>query len=170
MEITREQALALANDETVKLSNGMTLRFRRTPDHDTTLNEFDCYGKTEWVPAGDRSRPAGFDGMAEKIWSYNDWCWWQPPADLRSGWHNYEHKNSLRTTVRNIVSFGFDIYWLELCHGTNAYGDPIVVEYTVMGGNEPLQSDDDVADTLIDMAADIEIPVNLETQKEMEDQ
>jgi hypothetical protein len=156
MKLTQEQALDLANGETVELDNGMSLRFRMEPD-DITINDFDCYGKVSHIGRGNGDRPAGFDGMAEKLWGYNEQYWWQPPDDLRPNWHNYEHKNHLREVVRNILSFGFDIYILELCNGTNAYGEPIVVDYTACGGHEPLQKDTDMAETLIDLAHDLDV-------------
>lgn len=156
MKLTYEQAFALVKQGQIDLDDGRTLRFRQEPDSDTTLNDYDCYGKVSHIWKGDGDRPSGFDGMAEKLHTGFDEYWWQPPEDLRKGWHNYEHKDHLRRTVREILSFGFDCYWLEICQGQNAYGDPIVVDYTVTGGHEPLTNDEDTAHTLMDMAYELD--------------
>ena len=161
MKLTKEQALELAQTNTLELDNGKTLRFRMSPD-DTRINDWDCYGKVVHIWKGDDARPQDFDGMAEKIHTPFDSYWWQPPQDLRSGWHNYENKNKFRQTIVDILTFGFDNYWIELCDGENAYGEPVVQDYTVCGGFEPLQNDDDVADTLMDMAYELTVEETVE--------
>lgn len=158
MKLTKEQALELATSNTLELDNGQTLRFRTSPD-DTSINDFDCYGKVSHIFRGNSERPDGFDGMAEKIWGYTEQYWWQPPDDLRSGWHNYEYKEQLRKNVEHILAFGFDRYWLEICDGVNAYGEPIVIDYTVTGGYEPLQNDEDIAYSIMEMAYQLDVEI-----------
>lgn len=158
MKLTKEQALELVQNKKLELGDGRILQFRMTPS-DLSINEWECYGTVEHIRHGNTARPKHFDGMAEKIWGYNEQYWWQPPADLRSNWHSYEHKNKFRETVRNILSFGFDDYWIELCQGENAYGDPIVVDYVALGGLEPLQDDTDMADTVVEMSCELDMSV-----------
>lgn len=152
MRLTTEQATALVKDGKVALDNGQTLRLRIEPDDTTTINDYDCYGKVSLIYRGDSDRPAGFDGMAEKLWGYHEQYWWQPPDDLRKEWHTYEHKTHLRKVVHEILSFGFECYWLELCAGTDAYGKPVIVDYVVTGGYEPMMSDTDKVDVVMDLA------------------
>lgn len=157
MELTKEQALELAQTNTLELDNGQTLRFRMSPD-DLSINDWDCYGTIEHIGRNGRSeRPHNFDGMAEKIWGYNEQYWWQPPDDIRSQWHDKEIRKQFRETVKNILAFGFDCYWIELCEGSNAYGEPIVVDYAVCGGFEPLQNDEHIADSIMEIAYQLDV-------------
>lgn len=159
MELTAEQLQDLASDGHVRLSDDIIVQWKELPDEDTRINDYDCYGKVEWRkpdPYRRDRRPKGFDGMAEIVWGYNEAYWWQPPADLRSGWHNYEHKDHLRNCVREILAFGFYVYKVELCKGEDAYGNPIVVDYATIGGIEPLIDNDDKASYLADLICELD--------------
>lgn len=147
MKLTDEQIKDLAMSGQIELDNGDVVRFTEEPDEDTRVNDFDCYGKVEdtWGRRGRTERPDGFDGMAEKIHTGRDEFWWQPPDDLRSGWDTSEVRSAMRDIVREILTYGFSIYCVELCRGVNAYGDPIVVDFATMGGIEPLDDDDKVS-------------------------
>lgn len=157
MELSKEQLHDLVGSGEIELDNGDVLRFTELPDEDTRVGDFDCYGKVEhiWRRTYRPERPDGFDGMAEKIHTGRDEFWWQPPDDLRSGWHSYEHRNHLRNLVRDILSYGFVVYRVELCRGRDAYGQAIVVDYATIGGIEPFQTDDDKVGFLSDLVCDI---------------
>ena len=157
MKLTDEQALDLVKDGTLDIGGGYLLRFRMEPDDATSVNDFDDYGKVHHCYRdNDSRRPEGFDGMSEKISTPYDTYWWQPPEDLRSGWHNYEHKRHLRNALLDVLTFGFSVYIVELCHEADAYGRPIVVDYNSCGGYEPLMSDDDIAGELVNIVWDME--------------
>jgi hypothetical protein len=159
MELTTAQLQDLVSDGKVRLSDDIIIQWAELPDEYTSFNDYDCYGKVEWRKPdyyGRHRRPEGFDGMAEIVWGYNEAYWWQPPADLRSGWHNYEHKNHLRNCVREILAFGFYLYKVELCQGEDAYGRPIVVDFATLGGIEPLLKDDVKSEYLADLVAELD--------------
>lgn len=153
MKITKDQALELAKYQTVDIGDGFTLRFREEPDDYITINDYDYLGKV--APIGRReyqpTRPEGFDGMAEKISTQGDTFWWQPPDDLRKGWLDNPLRATLRQSVQDILNYGYQVFFVELCYGTDGYGKPIVVDYGTLGGIEPFASDDDKADYLMDI-------------------
>lgn len=159
MEITQTQALELATYGTVDIGDGFSLRFREEPDDCTTINDDDYLGKV--APIGRRdylpSRPEGFDGMAEKVHTQYDSFWWQPPDDLRKGWLGNPLRGKLRQLVKDILEYGYQVFIVELCHGTDAYGKPIVVEFGCLGGIEPFMSDDDKACYLKDIVWEMNV-------------
>ena len=157
MKITKEQAEQLVDNGTLQLDDGRVLRFREDADNDTTINDYDYLGKV--APIGRReyqpTRPEGFDGMAEKISTQGDTFWWQPPDDLRKGWLDNPLRATLRQSVQDILNYGYQVFIVELCHGTDGYGKPIVVDYGTLGGIEPFMGDDDKADYLMDIVFEI---------------
>lgn len=159
MDITKEQARELARHGTLELPNGMTLRYRQEQDDTTTVNNYDYLGKVAVISRWESQsqRPEGFDGMAEKISTQWDTFWWQPPDDLRKGWVTYEHKNHLRNAVRDVLSYGFQVLFVELCDGDDAYGNPVVVDYACLGGVEPFTDDDDVAEYVHDLVYEVNV-------------
>lgn len=157
MEITEKQAKDLATLGEIELGNNYKLRFREEQDSDTSINDFDYLGTVKHIWRRNEPRPEGFDGMAEKISTHRETYWWQPPTDLRQGWHNYEHKDHLRKVVRDILEFGFFTYTVELCYGTDAYGNDVVVDYACCGGYEPFADDNDIAEAIKDITYQIEI-------------
>lgn len=141
--------------DTLELPNGRTLRLLITPDDGFTINEFDCYGRTEWVSKnwlGHHTRPESMDGQARVISSdYRSVCWWQPPADIAA-----EHISEILKSVRDIQEFGFQVWTLELLNGTDAYGRDVVVSYSTTGGIEPF-TDSDCADSIVrDLLSELE--------------
>lgn len=158
MELTDNQIQALVSHGTLELPNGDVLQFTELPDDDTRVGDFDCYGKVEhlWRTSGHTQRPNGFDGMAEKIHTGRDEYWWQPPADLRSGWVGSEIRPQLRNLVRDILTYGFSVYKVELCRGTDAYNSPVVVDYATIGGIEPFGDDDDKVGYVADLVAELQ--------------
>lgn len=162
MELTSEQLRDLVRDGKIELGHGEFLRFTEEPDTDTRLGDFDCYGEVYhiWRGRGQSERPDGFDGMAEKIHTQYDSFWWQPPADLKERWHNEQTRKVWRNVVRDILSYGFVVYRVELCRGTDVYGKPIVVGYGTIGGIEPFPTDDGKVSYLSDIVADLNEWVN----------
>lgn len=168
METTLERLGDLATTGTLDIGGGFTLRFRQEPDEFTTMNDFDCYGRTEWSPnnryTGNTHRPDGFDGMAEKlVTDRGNTLWWQPPAgckDDRRQWHTDKtYQRAMRQTVRDIVEYGFVSYVVELVNGTDAYGRPIVVDFACVGGVEPFAEID--LGCLDDVVAQLKVPQNV---------
>lgn len=160
--LSNEQLNKLAMFDTIELDNGYFMRLLEMPDHHTEINDFDCYGKVSWCARNPYTghyspRPEGFDGMAEIVRTYNgEGAWWQPPADLRDTWNeDTPLRNKLRTTVREILDYGFRALVLELLKGRDAYGNHIVVAYSNTNGIEPLMDRADVASVVSDMVYDL---------------
>jgi len=160
----REIAEQIAGEDSHTLPNGEVVRFRQEPDEHTTLNDYDYLGRTEWVQVsnvtGFHTRPTNMDGCAE-ILSHDRGhvLWWQPPvsdkADRRR-WHNDpEWSRVIRQVVRDVTTYGFVTYTVELCRGTDAYGKPVVVAVESQGGFEPCQDSADIADSLADLVREL---------------
>ena len=153
---------------TIEIGNGYTARLSLDFDDVCTINDFDCYGKVFHVArntwnGSHADRPEGCDGMAEIItYGRGDAVWWQPPSfdkeDRRRWYEDHEYRTMLRRQVTDILAFGFHILRLEICQGTDAYGRPIVVDYSVIGGIEPFCDAETLASYVRDLAYDIEVP------------
>ncbi len=161
---TKETAhnVVLYGESGYDLPNGKTIRLREEPDHDTRINDWDCYGKVEHLNGyGSRNRPQHFTGMAEIVRTHSEQYWWQPPCtdkeDVSRWYSDSEYRNTLRNTVREILDFGFQTYVLEICEGEDAYGNPIVQDYTTLGGIEPLVSNETKEDYVYDMMFELGI-------------
>ena len=166
METTTIKELAhnvvLYGEAGYDLPNGTTLRLREEPDNDTSLNDWDCYGKVEWLSGyGSRNRPEHFNGMAEIMRTHRENYWWQPPSfdkqSIAQWYSDSEYRNSLRNQVREILDFGFRVLILEVCSGEDAYGNPIVKDYTTIGGVEPLIDDTTTEGYVYDMILELGI-------------
>lgn len=135
--------------------DGRSLLLTIESDQDISVNDFDCYGRVEWVddrqqndygyPVG---RPAGFDGNAEKLHVGRgcDACWWQPPAGSDRGTVEFR---DLRQLVEDVLEYGFATYVVELREGTDHYGRPIVIDSESLGGVEPGPVDTYIVDQLV---------------------
>ena len=125
--------------DTVELPDGRTLRLRITPDETTRLDDFDIYGDAYAVKSERTVELLSISGPFD----------WEPPADYED--MTEDAKATLRVLVGEIVSFGFVAVWLEVLDGTkDAYGKPVVKDYAVIGGVEPLAGDYDIAYVLTD--------------------
>jgi len=129
--------------DTLELDDGRMLRLKTNVDQDATINDFDCYGKisTEHERTTDygyKSRPSDMTGNAEKLWYGNDgpW-WWEPPADVKRTDPNFP---ALRDSVRELLAFGFKGVILELCEGTDYYGNPVVIRAASLWGIDGLDN------------------------------
>lgn len=138
-EKTTEDCLRMLREDgdIVLLPDGRTVRLRIEPDHDTIINDFDCWGKVGWEQydrsMGYHRRPDGFDGNSERMsYGNSDPYWWQPPADgPKRGTPEFD---ALRREVQELCEFGFVVLILEVLDGDDAYGNGIVVNYTALGG------------------------------------
>lgn len=93
------------------IDGGYSLIPVRKPDDCISINDYDCYGKVEWVYCRSQ-RPAGFDGSAEIIdRERGQVLWWQPYREGRK-----IYNTSDRLMVKDIVEHGF---W---CYGIKVYG------------------------------------------------
>lgn len=157
--LTKDEALSLVYRGHFTLPDGSRLRIQEVPDENTSISDFDCYGKVEWTqddPSYGAVRPAHFDGTAEKL--TNTWystLWWQPPVYTKSErrhWHqNPEYRREMRQMVHDITHYGFIDLRLEHCMGEDAYGRWIVIKVAQTGGLEPFLSDNDKAEVVMDM-------------------
>lgn len=102
--------------DTVEINDRFRLRLMIEHDPDSSINDYDCYGKIEWC---DRyhyhgTRPAGFNGAARKLWASSDAFWWQP-WDTKE-WAALTHEQQTRhlTLVRDLVEYGFKQVGLAL--------------------------------------------------------
>lgn len=146
MNLTPEQIAELADDgDVLKLDDGRMLRLRLAVDEDTSINDFDGFGKTEQYShryiyeEGRAQRPSNFTGNSEKVQiSRGDWIWWEPPTNgPKRGTPEFVE---FRQQVRDLLECGFYVVTLELCDGTDAYGRPIVVDMTSLGGVDDVSS------------------------------
>lgn len=158
--MNNEQIKELVSNKTFDLPNGLVLNLKEQPDDYTTIEDFvDCYGKVvqrnrhRYSGYGEQ-RPYEFDGKAEVIRTFDCEWWWQPPSDITK-----EQIATMRSTVREILDWGFKTLVLEVCEGKDAYGKDIVRDYTTLGGIEPLLDDDYTIDIVQDMVQDLDMAV-----------
>lgn len=112
--------------DTVELPGGFTLKLWLEPDQDTTINDFDCYGRVEWVHYrdGHAQRPATMDGAARKLETdYPYVLWWQPRDEIKGDPEAIEAEASY---VADIVRYGYTIVGLELLAPSERVGRPWV--------------------------------------------
>lgn len=167
MKLTQEQLTDLAVLQTVTLDNGLIVKYRTEPDNDMSVNEWDCYGKvapreTNRYSGRKSERPEEFNGSAEIIHTQFDEFWWQPPTDLKATWKkDMVQYRAMRQSLHDILQWGFDMYFVEICQGTDAYGHDIVLDYGVLGCVEPMIKDEYKIEILRDVLADIEMEVTV---------
>jgi hypothetical protein len=143
--------------DTVELPDGTTFRLRLSPD-DLTFSDMetpDGLGTVAWVDDRDGrgERPRDFTGNAEKLpIGRGDRVWWEPPRDVPRSHPSFR---DMRTTVRDILEFGYTVVILEHCDGTDAYGRAIVRDVASLGGVEPSPTSDYLAEILADLALEL---------------
>jgi hypothetical protein len=152
---TLGKLLADAGDNTIVEYAGARWRFRVEPDYDTSINDYDCYGRVAPVVSRygqQQERPDGFDGGAEILsWRGHERYWWQP-YDVTDA----VYRSATRQTVCDILEYGFLMLFVErLRDEDDAYGRPVVDDYSVVGGIEPFPSDDDLSDLISDVVSEI---------------
>ncbi len=159
-----EQLTELVERGSTTLDNGIKIKWRAEPDNDMSVNDWDCYGKvqprtTKRYSGYKSERPDGFDGMAEVIHTQYDEFWWQPPADLKATWKkDIEQYRSIRESLHDILQWGFDMYFVEICQGTDAYGNDVVLDYSVLGAIEPMIKDAYKVEILSGILFELDIP------------
>lgn len=150
----------------VDLPTGRALHLREEADDVGPLeqiNGVDVYGRVGWGRKdGYRSslyvgcqtkRPDGFDGRARVLLREGDLrLWWQPPATVPDG--DLAHEAA---RVRDAVTYGFRVAFVELVDGRDAYGSPIVREFECLGALEWDWLDDESyrLDVLEQLAGDV---------------
>lgn len=128
------------------VGNGRKVRYLVEPDHFAHLNDWDDYGRTEWVKPHrwgtykHAERPDGFDGSARILNVGGDDVWWQPPSD----WHTLTPETQRHTLdmVYRILEVGYQWVTVEVCEGADHYGNPIVTGAYSYGGVEPWEYGD----------------------------
>lgn len=164
--LTKEQIADLVSNKSIELPNGTQLRYKLDNDDYTSIDDFpECYGNIVWVShthTHQHQRPEHFDGNAEMLYvgRGNSACWWQPPLldkAERQRWHtDSTWRKTMRQTTIDIIEYGFYIMTLEVTKGTDAYGEPVVVDYTTIGGIEPYNTDSHLAELIYDMVQDLD--------------
>lgn len=151
----------ILGSNTVALDNGVTVTFTTDSDSDTSINDFDCYGKIHWIErrsdwAASPRRPDNFDGMAEILTTnYGDRYWFQPYCDgkeYRRLWHtDAEYRNANRQQVMDLLNYGFQTYTVELFRTCESCQRPESLTYRTMGGIEPFAEFGDQKSVLDDL-------------------
>lgn len=163
--LTKEQIADLVSAEIIELPSGAHLRYKLDNDDYASIDDFDCYGKVSWTRphpyryGAKDNRPDDFDGTSELLNINGSPVWWQPPlfdkAD-RQRWHTDDKwRSTMRQTALYILNYGFHTMTLEVTKGTDAYGMPIVVDYTVLGGIEPFPTEAHLSELVYDMVQDL---------------
>lgn len=158
---THDDAIRALTDDgkTYALPDGRTLRLTITPDDIDPFAEHDAYGRVAPVKP-DRhtvypaTRPDGFDGNAEKLWSRSQY-WWQPPTDAPR--RDDPAFSALRALVCDVLNYGMCVVSVELLDGTDAYSRPIVRDVASLAGVEPMPSSEDLAGFVADLLSELGI-------------
>lgn len=154
-------ATELVDGGIATLPDGRTLRLVISDDDDYTIHDDgDWYGQIVHVSKcrqdhihGYYRRPDSFDGAARKIYADHTIYWWQPPADVKDP----AVIRALRDSVRDTLIYGYQNVGVELCEGTDSYGDPIVVaDWFHMGIEWHKLDDTDKANVVADVIAGID--------------
>lgn len=151
---------ALTDDgDTYELPDGRALRLRVRPDENTDINDYDCYGKVEWVKRHpylnhDAERPEGFTGRARKLTTITgDAFWWEPYYEKGLVWTPEQWREETGH-IRDLMSFGFHGLVLELLDGRDAYGRPIVTKVVSLWGVDDISDVRFALDELLDELLD----------------
>jgi hypothetical protein len=132
--------------ELLDVGDGRKVRYLVEPDPFARLDDWDNYGRTEWVKPHrwgtykHAERPEGFDGSARILNVGGDDLWWQPPTD----WPTLkpEVQGDILKAVYRILEVGYQTVIAEVCEGEDAYGRPIVTETYSFCGVEPWEYGD----------------------------
>lgn len=136
-----------SDGDTVEVDESRTLRLRILPDADIDpFDDSDFWGKIAPLGAsprndyGERERPTGFDGNAEKlsVASNGETVWWQPPADGPERTDPIFAK--FRQNVLDLLENGMCGVVLEILDGKDAYGTPVVVKTESLWGIDSLEN------------------------------
>lgn len=169
MTDTYDLATTLVAEGKATLPDGRIVRLHEEQDTDTRLNDFECYGRVEYVASPwDRNgrrveRPAGFDGRAEKIVTpHGDTYWWQPTLELWGieprVWHgSAELRRRNRQEVTDILTYGFRLFTVEVFRPCGECGTEKLEAWESVGGVEPLCDDDNVACVIADLLAGFDL-------------
>ena len=142
--------------DTLMLEDGRVLRLKIECDQDTSINDFDCYGKVEWTRINDFGsvRPANFSGRARIIdTDYPCNLWWEPYEELTEVQIREE-----KPRVLYLVRYGFKGVILELCHGNDYYGKLIVIGCASLWGIDSLDNGY-IHDVVSELTGELEVTV-----------
>lgn len=137
------EAMATLTDDgdVFELAGGRSLRLRIDTDQDTEINDYDCYGKIEWIARGHYQdpRPEGFDGRARKLWGSSHPFWWQP-------WEGATEAQIAEAapSIRELAEYGFKLVGLELretLRDSRGTEHTTVVDTAWIGGVDEFYSD-----------------------------
>lgn len=164
-------ALKDTESQTFDLADGRKVRIRVEVDQDTSVSDFDCYGKVEWIGRNlydydgrRKGRPDGFDGNAEKLWTYESGAesfWWQPPKDGPK--RTDPEFAAFKQLVRELVTWGFKGVVVEVLDGEDAYHRPIVRDVASLWGIDSLDDTDLLAEYVSDLLIDVGLHRDTET-------
>lgn len=134
----RDLAACLDRSHTVDLDDAWQLRAWAEPDDYQDIRD-DCLGRVEPAEQCQHSnhykRPAWADGSAEllRVGRGHDAWWWLPYREGRKVYNGAED----RRLVVELLEEGYSCLVVELCHGSDYYGCPVVVAASSLGGIHP---------------------------------
>ena len=127
----------MSQDGDTVTADGHTFRLRLEPDHDTVVNDFDCYGTVlpmrRSVFTG-TDQPEGMTERTRQLTAIDGPFYWEPPEGFGS-WPSVAQR-ALEYEVQDLVSFGFQIVVVERTQGEDFYGRPVVVDAATLGAVE----------------------------------
>lgn len=130
--------------DTIQLSERFSLRLDIRPDEDTSIEDYDCFGKIEESRRtndyGWPVRPDGFDGAARIVDRDRfSVTWWQP-------WEGASEEDAKKflPTLSDLRNYGWDLIGLTLVeHVSDSCGGTHEVDVTTawLGGVEAMCED-----------------------------
>ena len=150
--MTTETHLLIDDGDTVEV-DGWTYRLRVEPDMDSSINDYDCYGRYDYGTTnrytGKSVPPADFDlDRTERLTILNDLVWWERPESFET-W-TPANQSEMRSLVGDLVSFGFSVVFVERLGDKDAYGSFIVLDYDCIGGVDTQSAGTEIAGELLD--------------------
>jgi hypothetical protein len=159
IDIGHDLADTIDTNRTVEI-NGRSYRARTEPDEDASINDYEGDGRTEWSRRSDGHsvRPDGFTGRARILIHdrFSD-LWWEPPGPDIIGPVPWDQAtlDKEASRVGDLCEYGFVGIILERLEGEDAYHQPIVADVASLWGIEWDADDDDLAEILSDLLAEI---------------
>lgn len=146
------------NDDRFTLPDGRVLVLHVEQDSDTSVNDFDCYGRIEWTRDNDYGpqRPSEFTGRARILdRDHYSSLWWEPYWD--KDYHpTTEQMREEEGRMRDLLRFGFSQVGLELLEKCDHCGNWHTVTTEWIGGIDSLEGGH-LMELMADLLAEMEV-------------